>query len=604
MTERSLGSNFKWFVAKVVNRGDGNEGKKDNTESGRVQIRIYGKHDDTTNIPDDKLPWAVPMLPLGSGASLNGQGSTPAGLKKNTTVIGFYADKDETMPILMGILVKAGKDPGNDGETVLPEESSTPKGARSKDTKGEDKNDVLEQRMTEDVAKKGQFHLDKKTIGNIPFDGGGVIDAIKSADPSNLAGSIPGALNGMKSVTSTLAVAGSLLANFKALTSGKLSITGLLAATTNLSGAVGQIAGQISGVGGQVGQIAGAVSGISGAVNQAAATTLVQNFGGVSVNMVMNGALGSTARFGNIVVNLRNTTDARGNILSTSGSIMNNGVVLGTGNMTQIAVLAGGISPQVSKILGGIQAASIASNLAANAFNGGNPLQSIIGGLGGLTGLLSLAAKAEGLLGPLTANFGAATAIANTLRSSSQAMFAGAMPAPFKTALPPSIAGIAGNIGNIAGITGALGAGIPGISGALGGFGGGINAALGAVGNISSLVNSAIAIPAITLNALNQISRINPGIGINVDPNIARNLNTIATVASIISSPSRGAFSAFIVPNYNYNSATYNINSLQNSSITLALPPVLANRSIQSTIGRNRGINIGVSGKILTVLGR
>jgi hypothetical protein len=150
MTERSLGSNFKWFVAKVVNRGDGKEGKKDPTESGRVQIRIYGKHDDTKNVPDDKLPWAVPLLPMGTGASKEGVGGTPAGLKKGSTVVGFYMDKDETIPVLFGMLHKAGTDSGNDGEQVETKNNDVPKGARTQETGGGDKNDVLKKRITEE----------------------------------------------------------------------------------------------------------------------------------------------------------------------------------------------------------------------------------------------------------------------------------------------------------------------------------------------------------------------------------------------------------------------------------------------------------------------
>ena len=121
MTERSLGSHFKWFVAKVVNRGDGKSGKKDTTESGRVQVRIFGKHDDDKNVPDDKLPWAVPLLPIGGplvGAGKEGVGTTPIGLKKDTIVVGFYADIEESIPIIFGILTRAGKDAGNDGEEV------------------------------------------------------------------------------------------------------------------------------------------------------------------------------------------------------------------------------------------------------------------------------------------------------------------------------------------------------------------------------------------------------------------------------------------------------------------------------------------------------
>lgn len=590
MTERSLGANFKWFIAKVVNRGDGKEGDKDSTESGRVQIRIYGKHDDVKNVPDKQLPWAVPLLPIGTGASKKGVGASPVGLQKDSTVVGFYADKDETIPILFGVLHKAGTDKGDDGTELEKTNNDVPKGARTsgpEGTGGGDKNDVLDKRITEEVGKEGQHHKDKKTIGDVPFQGEPALDAIKQIDPSNLSGSIPGAINGMKSIVNTLGVAGSLLANFKALTSGKLSITGLLAAATNISGATSQLTGQLSGVGGAVGQIASGVSQISGAVNQIAATTLTQNFGGVPVNMVINGRQGVTAKFGNVLINISHRYDSFGNVISSSGSVINNGVVIGSGNMAQIAIIAGSVSPQASKILAGVQAASIASNLIGNAFGGSNPLQTVINGLGGLSGLQSLAAKASSLLGPLTANFGAAVAIAGSLRSQTQIAFAGIQAAPFRSAKIVEIPKVLQKIGNIAGIiNNVAGAGrivsgnipiVPAIAGALG----------NALNIPSSLINSSIQLPLTTLAVINTLNRRNPGVSIGFD-----NRNTVIPRIIPLSRP---FVSPAIINPIRYTNPSFRISSLNNSVINVNIP-ILNTRVIFNTINSTPGIGFNVAG--------
>lgn len=570
MTERSIGSHFKWFVAEVVNRGDGKEGQKDNTQSGRVQIRVFGKHDDKKNIPDDKCPWAVPLLPIGTGASKEGVGASPVGLKKGSRVVGFYADKDETIPILFGVLHKAGTDGGNDGETVETRNNDVPKGARTQETGGGDKNDVLKKRITEEVGKEGQHHKDKKTIGDVAFQGEAALDAIKKIDPSNLAGAVPGALNGMKSMVNTLSVAGSLLANFQALASGKLPITKLLAAAGQIGGAVG-----------------GAVNGIAGAAGVGIATSLTQNFGGVPVNMVMNGAQGVTAKFGSTVVNISHRYDATGNIISSSGTVLNNGIMIGTGNMAQIGNILGAVSPTAGKILAGVQAASMASNLIGSAFGGGNPLQTILNGLGGLSGLASLAAKASGLLGPLTQNFGAATAIANNLRSQTQMAFAGLQAAPFRGApglgaIPsvlPNIGNIAGIINNVAGAAGIVAGNIPivpQIAGALG----------GALSTPASLMNSAIQLPLTALSVVNTLNRVNPGVSIGFG-------TTTALPTPIITR------SPFVSPAI-INPATYInppaiIPSLNNSVLNVNVP-ILNTQTIFNTINSSPGIGYNVAG--------
>jgi hypothetical protein len=675
MTERSLGSNFKWFVAKVVNRGDGNQGKKDNTESGRVQIRIYGKHDDEKNMPDDKLPWAVPLLPLGTGASSSGVGATPVGLKKGSTVVGFYADRDETIPIIFGIMHKAGTDAGEDGTELETKNNDIPKGARSKDTQGKDQNDVLNKALTEEVGKEGQLHLDKKTIGNIPFDGGGVLDAIKSADPSNLSGSIQGALNNAKSMVNTLSVAGSLLANMKGLLSGALPIGNLMGiagaaagiasgglgglagltggmaggltgglggAVGSLSGAIGQasalaggvsaIAGGLSGAAAGLGQIAGAEGlitgarlGVSSAVGIAPAISVVTNVGGLAISATVTGNR-TVAQAAGIVVGITNNLDSIGNIVSASASLTSSGIAIASGPIATVATAAGNLSSTAGAVMGAATSISTAASMAASAFNGGNPLQSILGGLGGIAGLAGMASKFSGLLGPLTGNFAAASAIAGNLKSNAQMVFAGVQAAPIPK-LPgvPNLGGMLGNIGNIAGIVNNIAGNAAGIFGGnspLGGLAGGlgnianiagaVNIASNIINNpVSSLMNSAIQLPSSSLNGLNQMSRLNPGVNISLNPNyITDTVRQIGTGISNFGAPvgviqsgyGVGTFTGGrIIPSYQRVSPNIGITSLQNTIVSVRVPTILTTPAIGVTIGLNSGgVNFSVIGTAYT----
>ena len=98
---------FAWWIAKVVNVNDPHQ-------SGRVQIRVFGRHDDTTNISDDSLPWALPIQPVSSAAA-GRIGTAPVGLIKGSLVAGFWADSDFQYPVIWGTIGKSG-DPV-DGQT-------------------------------------------------------------------------------------------------------------------------------------------------------------------------------------------------------------------------------------------------------------------------------------------------------------------------------------------------------------------------------------------------------------------------------------------------------------------------------------------------------
>ena len=535
MTERTFGSNFKWFVAKVVNRGDGNSGDKDKTESGRVQIRIYGKHDDIKNIPDSTLPWAVPMMPINAGAGRGGVSGTPAGLLKDSQVVGFYADEDENIPILMGVLLRSGKDadssPDAAGESVTSQNNDAPKGSRTADTQGSDKNDVLKTNnsLVSDVASKDQLHSSIPTMGNLPFDGKSVLDTINKADPKNLSGSIPGALSGMKSMTSTLNVASSLLSNFKALASGKFSITSLLSLAAEAQGLT----------------------------NYTPASSLQR--------------IASQA--------------------SSATSII--------ASATQAAKLAGIKDPTaLAAIATGASSAAIAKNLVSGAFTSGSPMESILGGLGGTSGLTSLLGKSTTMLGPISGNFGAASAVAGMMKGMGQSVMSGLKAAPIPIPFGSTLQNPLANLGNIGGITSALNPGAIGLTLGnmpLGSIG--IPASLGSTLPLGSLMNSSISIPtSLSMLAITAVTSKNPAVKV---------IASAAIASEIVQSTSYTSYQSEIIPDVSFTSPTYYSDvsgrGLNNSYISVSIPQGLTSYSIKRTLDKNIGINYNVHGSVFKV---
>lgn len=108
MTERNFGQATNSFIAEVADVNDPHQ-------AGRVRIRIYGRHDDRTNIPDSALPFAQVIQPVTSAA--NGRmGTAPVGLTVGSKVIGMWIDADQQLPVIHGTVGRAG-DPIQ-GQTV------------------------------------------------------------------------------------------------------------------------------------------------------------------------------------------------------------------------------------------------------------------------------------------------------------------------------------------------------------------------------------------------------------------------------------------------------------------------------------------------------
>ncbi len=102
MTTKSVGEEgFRWFLGRVEDRDDPEK-------IGRLKVRAFNIHGDTTEAPTSTLPWATVLLPTTS-ASLKGVGISPTGIKVGSTVFGFFMDGNETtVPVIVGVLPGIG----------------------------------------------------------------------------------------------------------------------------------------------------------------------------------------------------------------------------------------------------------------------------------------------------------------------------------------------------------------------------------------------------------------------------------------------------------------------------------------------------------------
>ena len=87
---------FVWFFGQVVDRHDP-------LCLGRVRVRVFGLHpEDRSLVPDEHLPWAMPIQPITS-AGIFGVGSSATGPIEGTQVFGFFADgKEAQLPFVLG----------------------------------------------------------------------------------------------------------------------------------------------------------------------------------------------------------------------------------------------------------------------------------------------------------------------------------------------------------------------------------------------------------------------------------------------------------------------------------------------------------------------
>ena len=77
-------------------------------KSGRVQIRIYGNHDDEHEIMDEHLPWALSLQPITSAATSK-IGIIPTGMIVGSRVFGIFIDEAQQQPVILGTFSRGSK---------------------------------------------------------------------------------------------------------------------------------------------------------------------------------------------------------------------------------------------------------------------------------------------------------------------------------------------------------------------------------------------------------------------------------------------------------------------------------------------------------------
>ena len=200
MTERSYGNSWNSWVGDVVNVNDPDK-------EGRVQVRIKGQHDNTSNIPDSFLPWAKPAIDI-TNAAQNKMGGSPVGIIKGSVIGGYYLDTDRQIPVFTHTVAKAG-DPASSGSTtngqvnLVDGTNSTPIGGRvktnafvtrkGKNIKDDDSasNPPTEQKDSdgEDItanAKSNTKFGTNPTTGSINNPIGSILQQIPQVDPKNI----------------------------------------------------------------------------------------------------------------------------------------------------------------------------------------------------------------------------------------------------------------------------------------------------------------------------------------------------------------------------------------------------------------------------------
>jgi hypothetical protein len=202
-TDRWLGSaQGRRFYAKVVSVDDPQE-------QGRVQIRVFGMHDDVVRIPDKDLPWAVPIVPITHGASLRGVGQAPVGVVPGTVVTGHIIDGDHTIFQVEGSLVSAGQTKRGqivDGSYAIDQNSNDlPHSSR-----GQDLNAALG--LTNLIARSlsgAQFRSLTAGIGYLPT-AVSVIESMSRIDPHNTSGMFAKAVTSLAAITAVSSFASRL----------------------------------------------------------------------------------------------------------------------------------------------------------------------------------------------------------------------------------------------------------------------------------------------------------------------------------------------------------------------------------------------------------
>ena len=111
---------FAWWIGQIespMHKKDGEE-NKDPKRSGRYKVRIIGHHPRSCNAVESKdLPWAITMMPVTSPYSSGAVRSATPQLEPGDWVMGFFLDKEQQQPVIMGSIgqvANSGQSPAED----------------------------------------------------------------------------------------------------------------------------------------------------------------------------------------------------------------------------------------------------------------------------------------------------------------------------------------------------------------------------------------------------------------------------------------------------------------------------------------------------------
>lgn len=111
---------FAWWIGQIESPTHSKDGKenKDPKRSGRFKVRIVGHHPRSCDVvKSSDLPWAVTMMPVTAPHSPGASRSATAQLEPGDWVVGFFLDREQQQPIIMGSIgqvANSGSVPGPD----------------------------------------------------------------------------------------------------------------------------------------------------------------------------------------------------------------------------------------------------------------------------------------------------------------------------------------------------------------------------------------------------------------------------------------------------------------------------------------------------------
>ena len=258
----------------------------DPKQQGRLQIRVFGLHDNESLIPNNELPWAVPRSQW--GASLLGVGSSPVGAVVGTIVDGYFADSEKTILVATGTLQSAGTTKTGqivDGSYAIDQKNNDMTHA----ARGQDLNAVLGLKNIIAISQVGAvFPAVSAGVGYLTSYSPGILNLLSQADPNNLSGAMVNSVTGFTKNT----VMNNLSSFAQTYPGGMTAVTSVLGLVSAGQSAVTTLPTQLQSL---VMQYPG---GVSSLLSLATSLSSVNSFLSLDVGSTINQAISTVSSFG------------------------------------------------------------------------------------------------------------------------------------------------------------------------------------------------------------------------------------------------------------------------------------------------------------------